>query len=65
MDPAVILADEPSGNLDRASAQEVMGVLEDLNRSGITLVVVTHDPTIADRARRVVRLADGLIQEEG
>ncbi|WP_243305181.1 ABC transporter ATP-binding protein [Geothrix oryzisoli] len=59
MNPAVVLADEPTGNLDRASAQEVMGVLEAMNRQGLTLVVVTHDPLLAARARRVVHLADG------
>jgi len=61
MDPAVLLADEPTGNLDRASAREVMELLESMNRRGLTLVVVTHDPAIAERARRVVRLADGEI----
>ena len=61
MEPAVLLADEPTGNLDRASAREVMELLESMNRRGLTLVVVTHDPAIAERARRVVRLADGEI----
>jgi putative ABC transport system ATP-binding protein len=59
MDPAVLLADEPTGNLDRHSALDVMELLEAMNRRGLTLVVVTHDPAIAERARRVVRLADG------
>ncbi len=63
MHPAVLLADEPTGNLDRASAQEVMGVLEDMNRQGLTLVVVTHDPLLAGRAKRVIHLADGLLSE--
>ena len=61
MDPAVLLADEPTGNLDRHSAQEVMELLEAMNRRGLTLVVVTHDPAIAERARRVIRMADGEI----
>ncbi len=61
MDPAILLADEPTGNLDRHSALEVMELLEAMNRRGLTLIVVTHDPAIADRARRVVRLADGEI----
>jgi putative ABC transport system ATP-binding protein len=64
MGPHVLLADEPTGNLDRASSKEVMELLEGLNASGLTLVVVTHDPTIAARARRIVRLDDGLIVEE-
>lgn len=59
MNPAVLLADEPTGNLDRASAQEVMGLLEEMNRQGLTLVVVTHDPVLAGRARRIVHLTDG------
>ena len=61
MDPAVLLADEPTGNLDRHSALEVMELLEAMNRRGLTLVVVTHDPAIAERARRVIRMADGEI----
>lgn len=63
MDPAVVFADEPTGNLDRASAQDVMGVLEAMNRRGLTLVVVTHDPLLAARARRVVHLADGRLSD--
>ncbi|WP_257309934.1 ABC transporter ATP-binding protein [Geothrix fuzhouensis] len=61
MNPAVLLADEPTGNLDRASAQEVMGVLEAMNRQGLTLVVVTHDPVLAGHAQRVVHLTDGAL----
>jgi putative ABC transport system ATP-binding protein len=64
MGPAVLLADEPTGNLDRASAGEVMELLESMNGRGLTLVVVTHDPAIAARARRVVRMEDGRIVEE-
>ncbi len=64
MDPAVLLADEPTGNLDRHSALEVMELLEAMNRRGLTPVVVTHDPAIADRARRVVRLSDGEVLED-
>ncbi|WP_243320330.1 ABC transporter ATP-binding protein [Geothrix sp. SG200] len=63
MNPAMVLADEPTGNLDRASAQEVMGVLEAMNRQGLTLVVVTHDPVLAARARRVVHLSDGMLAD--
>jgi putative ABC transport system ATP-binding protein len=66
MDPAVLLADEPTGNLDRASALEVMELIEAMNRRGLTLVVVTHDPAIAGRARRVVHMADGeLVEDRG
>ncbi len=59
MGPKVLLADEPTGNLDRASAEEVMALLEEMNRQGLTLVVVTHDPAIAARAGREVRMVDG------
>jgi putative ABC transport system ATP-binding protein len=59
MGPSLLLADEPTGNLDRASSAEVMELLEAMNRDGLTLVVVTHDAEIAARARRVVRLDDG------
>jgi putative ABC transport system ATP-binding protein len=61
MQPSLILADEPTGNLDRASGQEVIEVLEGLNRQGITLVVVTHDPDIAARAGRQLHMVDGRI----
>jgi putative ABC transport system ATP-binding protein len=64
MGPSVVLADEPTGNLDRASAEEVMELLEDMSRRGLTLVVVTHDPAIAARARRVVRMDDGRLLAE-
>jgi putative ABC transport system ATP-binding protein len=65
MDPAVLLADEPTGNLDRASAGEVMELIERMNARGLTLVVVTHDPAIAGRAKRVIRMDDGAIQGSG
>ncbi len=66
MEPSLLLADEPTGNLDRSSAGEVMELLEALNRAGRTLVVVTHDPEVASRAPRVVRMSDGeLLEEEG
>ncbi len=61
MKPAAILADEPTGNLDRSSGEEILAVLEDLHQSGITLLVVTHDPAIGQRARRRVRIVDGEI----
>lgn len=64
MNPSLLLADEPTGNLDRSSAGEVMALLEEMNRDGLTLVVVTHDPAIAARARRVLRMDDGRLVEE-
>jgi putative ABC transport system ATP-binding protein len=59
MGPKILLADEPTGNLDRSSAAEVMGLLETMNANGLTMVVVTHDPAVAQRARRVLRMDDG------
>lgn len=64
MEPAIILADEPTGNLDRASGKEVIALLEQLNAQGLTLVVVTHDPELGQRARRSVRIVDGRIQSD-
>jgi putative ABC transport system ATP-binding protein len=61
MEPALILADEPTGNLDRSSGQEVIRLLEHLNERGITLVVVTHDPQLGGRARRSLQMIDGCI----
>ncbi len=62
MRPRVLLADEPTGNLDSASGRQVMEVIEHMNAEGLTLVVVTHDPAIASRAKRVVVMADGRIE---
>jgi len=59
--PAVLLADEPTGNLDRTSGAEIIDLMEQLNRNGQTLVVVTHDPEIGERARRCIRVVDGRI----
>jgi len=64
MHPQVILADEPTGNLDHASGRTVIETLERLNRQGITLLIVTHDPEIGERAPRRIRLVDGLVAED-
>ena len=64
MRPAMLLADEPTGNLDRHAGNEVIAVLEKLNGSGITLVVVTHDPAVGERARRHIRMVDGAITDD-
>jgi putative ABC transport system ATP-binding protein len=61
MEPALILADEPTGNLDRHSGQEVIALLEQLNSQGLTLIIVTHDPDLGRRARRSVHMMDGRI----
>lgn len=61
--PKILLADEPTGNLDRASGQEVINLLEDLNKQGITLVVVTHDSDLGARAKRQITMVDGQLLE--
>jgi putative ABC transport system ATP-binding protein len=61
MNPALLLADEPTGNLDSRSGSEIIELMEEMNRGGLTLIVVTHDPRIGDRARRQIRLSDGLV----
>ncbi|PYJ03121.1 MAG: ABC transporter [Verrucomicrobia bacterium] len=63
-DPLVILADEPTGNLDSASGAEILRVFADLNRQGKTLILVTHDPGVARHSSRTVRLKDGLIESD-
>ncbi len=65
MGPSILLADEPTGNLDRASGHEIIELIERMNREGLTLVVVTHDPEIGGRARRILKLVDGRISSDG
>jgi putative ABC transport system ATP-binding protein len=60
-DPAILLADEPTGNLDTDSSTEIMGLLRDLNQQGRTIVLITHETDIARFARRTIRLRDGLV----
>lgn len=62
--PKIIFADEPTGNLDSESTDDIMSILMDLNRSGITLIIVTHEPEIAEWAGRIVRVRDGKIQSD-
>jgi ABC-type lipoprotein export system ATPase subunit len=62
-DPGVILADEPTGNLDRASGRQIMDLFGELNRNGSTILLITHDEAVARNASRVVRIADGQLHE--
>ncbi|TYP81908.1 ABC transporter ATP-binding protein [Blastococcus xanthinilyticus] len=63
--PRVLLADEPTGNLDQATSAEIMALFEELHADGLTLVVITHDVGVAGRAARQIRLADGRVGEVG
>lgn len=60
-DPDIILADEPTGALDSDSSETVMGLLKDLNAAGKTVIVITHDPIVANKCKHIIRLADGKI----
>lgn len=63
-DPAVILADEPTGNLDSQTAEEIMALFAQLNTSGRTIIMVTHDEEVARHAKRIIRVRDGLIVDD-
>lgn len=62
--PPVILADEPTGNLDSASSREILGILNEMYQDGRTVILITHDDNIADKAKRVVRILDGKIESD-
>lgn len=62
--PAIILADEPTGNLDSKTSIEIMGLLEDIHKNGNTIILVTHEEDIAMHAHRIVRLKDGLVESD-
>jgi putative ABC transport system ATP-binding protein len=63
-DPAILLADEPTGNLDSRTSVEIMGIFQELNDEGKTIVLITHEPDIAQYAKRVVHVRDGRIQQD-
>jgi putative ABC transport system ATP-binding protein len=60
-DPQLIVADEPTGNLDTSTSREIMEILAELNRQGRTIIMVTHDPNVAAYAKRALRLHDGAL----
>jgi putative ABC transport system ATP-binding protein len=62
--PRLLLADEPTGALDSGTSDQIMSLLEEANRAGLTLVMVTHEPDVAARARRIVRIRDGMVYED-
>ena len=64
MHPSVLLADEPTGNLDQATGHQVVELLEQLNKTGMTLITVTHDPALGERANRRLRLVDGEVTKD-
>jgi putative ABC transport system ATP-binding protein len=63
-DPLILLADEPTGNLDSKTGEQILSLFDDLNEKGVTIIMVTHDPAVAERCRRVVRLRDGLVESD-
>ncbi|MCK4638024.1 MAG: ABC transporter ATP-binding protein, partial [Bacteroidales bacterium] len=62
--PSIILADEPTGNLDSKTSIEIMGLLEEIHKAGNTILVVTHEETIARHAHRIIRLIDGMVESD-
>lgn len=63
-DPSIILADEPTGNLDSKTGEEIMALLEELNQKGNTIIIVTHEEEIAHHAHRIIKIRDGMIESD-
>lgn len=64
MNPAILLADEPTGNIASAQAEEIMNIFRDLNKQGHTIVMITHEPDIANHAKRIIHIRDGKIEKD-
>lgn len=62
-DPAILLCDEPTGNLDTKTGAQIMAMLKDLHRQGRTVIIVTHDPSVGDQAERIIHIRDGRVEE--
>ena len=65
LNPALILADEPTGNIATAQAEEIMEIFQKLNSEGHTIIMITHEPDIAEHAKRIIHIRDGKIVEDG
>jgi putative ABC transport system ATP-binding protein len=63
-EPSILLADEPTGNLDSATSREIMGLFDELHAASHTIILVTHEPDIAEHAHRIISLLDGTIAED-
>jgi putative ABC transport system ATP-binding protein len=62
--PSIILADEPTGNLDTKTGEEIMALLEELHHNGNTIILVTHEEYIAEHANRIIRIRDGMVERD-